>query len=180
MICWRQIRASRLKENVTGPELKRLQVDGVTYGIAQHMRTFNSVIYRKDLLQKYGIGIEELSDDIFENEDILKMVCDGENGKIVPYVTDMGVLNRLGFWVIDECELLVYGRNGKFMNAFETEELRNYLSQMKHLWDQNLISTYAQSAGEFFPGFIIAIQIKYMKQYIKCITLVRARKKLIL
>lgn len=142
----------KIKENVTGPELKRLQVDGVTYGIAQHMRTFNSVIYRKDLLQKYGIGIEELSDDIFENEDILKMVCDGENGKIVPYVTDMGVLNRLGFWVIDECELLVYGRNGKFMNAFETEELRNYLSQMKHLWDQNLISTYAQSAGEFFSG----------------------------
>lgn len=140
----------KIKSALTELEPIRSQVNGVTYGISQHMPLFNAVTYRKDLLRKYGINQEALSEDIFENADILKMIRDGEGGNIVPYVTYMDALNRLGFWLIDECEAVGYHPEGMFVNAFETEELKNYLIQMKSFQDQNLMNADLKNIGEFF------------------------------
>ncbi|MCH1982530.1 ABC transporter substrate-binding protein [Ruminococcus sp. OA3] len=140
----------RIKEAITQTELKRSQVNGVTYGIAQHMRTFNAVAYRKDILKKYEIEHEELSADIFENEDLLKKVRDGEEGKVIPYIMDGGVLRRIGVWIIDECEILACSREGSFVNVFETEELKKSLDKLKDFQDQGLINTSDQSSGDFF------------------------------
>lgn len=143
-------KGAKIREALTRMELKRSQVNGVTYGISQHMRIFNAVAYRKDLLEKYGIKQEELSDDIFENDDILKVVRDGEEEKVVPYVTDMGDLRRLGIWIIDECEMLACNQEGTFVNVFESDELKKYLNQKKGLLEQRLTNIHNQSSGDFF------------------------------
>ena len=78
------------------------------------------------------------------------MVYEGEEGTVVPYVTYAGILLRMGFWTLNECDFFACNRDGSFVNVFETEELKQYLGQLKSFRDQNLTNTYDQKVEEFF------------------------------
>lgn len=140
-----------IRNAVPARDLARCKYNGATYGISAHLRTVGAVAYDKALLKKYGIDVSELSPDIFENEAILQRIKDGEGGKVIPYAYNEGILYGLGMWKVDPVECLAYTKDGKAVNLFETNELREKLFRLKELKDKGLLCILAEGApGTYF------------------------------
>lgn len=58
-----------------------------TYGVANYLLgTFRYLEVNKSMAEKYGVTPEDLQKDLWELEDILKRVYEGEGGRITPYL----------------------------------------------------------------------------------------------
>lgn len=124
--------AVELKKAVPQADLENAKVDGITYGISAVQPQVDSIAYSVEVLDQCGISKDDLSVNIFENEDILLKVKE-MTGKI-PYMiySSADAYNYLGNWRFFHPEVLQYDLNGQFVNVMETEE---YLNIMKRFYD---------------------------------------------
>jgi len=140
----------RIKEVVSPKDLDRTQINGTTYGIESLMPGINATAYNKKYLEKYKINAEKLSNDIFENTDVLECIKSGEQGKVIPYLADSHGVDRLCMYKISPSEVLVYEK-GKIVNVFETDEIQKYFYQLQELKEKDLVKFNDRyNGGEFF------------------------------
>lgn len=140
----------RILEMIPANDLERMKINGKTYGLSVVMPSVVAVGYNKKYLEKYEISVEDLSDDIFENADILEDIRLREEGNVIPYMADSQGVERLCMNRIFPSEVLSY-KKGEFVNVFETDEIKEYFYQMNELKEKDLVQFIDKNDGsEFF------------------------------
>jgi ABC-type glycerol-3-phosphate transport system substrate-binding protein len=138
-------------------DLARSKYKGVTYGVSAHIRPVGAIAYNKEYLEKYEINVEMLSTDIFENDEVLQIIKNGEGGNVTPYAYNDNILDSLGMWrslmltPIDTAECIARTEQGATVNLFETPELKEFIYKLTDYKDKGLLSFPSENGyGRFF------------------------------
>ena len=160
----------KVSDCLTERDLEKNEIYGTIYGLP----VGSSVIYRafsynKVLLDKYDIDIEDLSDNIFENIDIIKTIYEGETAelpddekeKFAGVAYNESLYDNLGMPSLLQlvCDFIMLDDNGKFISAFETERFRELAENTKELNELGLLY-FARDRGDF-NNFVAASQMVY-------------------
>ena len=79
----------QLKETLQPAIWDTYTLNGLTYAVSNHRLGVNYIREANlNYLEKYQIDPEDLTKELWELEDILKTVYEGENGTITPYVSE--------------------------------------------------------------------------------------------
>lgn len=147
---------SALTAAIHARDLARSKIDGSVYGLSQNIRMINATAYNKEYLEKYNIDASGLSSDIFDNQEILELVQDGEDGAFAPYIYNADLLSMSGNWVVSPSSILTYTSDGQFVNGVETEEFGNLLAALKELTDRDLAAAPAGGYDDIFAVYTTA------------------------
>lgn len=130
----------KIRTVIPNADLQNAKIDGVTYGISAVLPQTFAVAYSKEIMEKCGIREEELSSNLFENEQIFRKVK--ENTDVIPYkIYSADILYHQGYWMETNCETLGYGGEGKFVNILEVPEYQQQMMKLSEWKQQGLLDT---------------------------------------
>ena len=146
----------QLTDAIHPVDLERSKINGSSYGISQTLRQVRALFFNKEYLDKYHIKTEDLSPNIFENEELLQMIKEEEKGAVPPYVRMRLTYQVLGprIWnVLGDGPFSYQSQTDSFVNVFETETCKELYRQLYALKDKNLAIEGVDGKG--FDDFFV-------------------------
>jgi len=134
-------KGDKVRAVIPKTDLDYSKINNITYGLSATQPTYMGTAYSKDILDQCNIQKEELSQNIFENEEILKKVKTITG--IAPYriYSAYFVPEILGYWIQQPCQTLGYGPDHEFINVTETEEYKQYMNKLFNWKKSGLLDT---------------------------------------
>lgn len=127
-----------------------------------------SYIVNKDIMRKYNLSVEDLNKPIYELENILKMVAEGEkeNSKFRVIALDRCVafnLSDISLGYLDSISVSLYNNTMKNVESVLDDE--EYLRWLKALW-QYANKGFVGSSSNILGDFFIAIKVHSSLPYL--------------
>ena len=113
-------------------DLESAKIEGIPYGIGVTIPWVNAVGYSRTIMQECGISEEQISSNLFENEEIMLAVKE-KTGKAPYHLSNADIRYQLGMWVEGSAFGLwglALGNNGQFINILETDEFAAYMEKL--------------------------------------------------
>lgn len=150
---------------------KSCDVNGEIYGIngrADFVFGPPSYIVNKDIMRKYNLSVKDLNKPIYELENILKMVAEGEkeNSNFRVIALDKCVafnLSGISLGYLDSISVSLY--NNTMKNAESVLDDEEYLRWLKALW-QYANKGFVGSLSNLLDDFFITIKVNTSLPYL--------------
>lgn len=149
----------KLREAVPDEQLRRMQIDGKTYGVSAYLREYHGTAYSVKYLKQFGIDPESLSGNVFENQEVFQKVQKESGGQVIPYWR-APFLNPGSRGYADESstDFMSLSPDGVYINFYETEEWEEHVYRLKEWKEQELIvEDHSQNTPEFFAMADVAV-----------------------
>ena len=130
----------QLKYAIEPIRWEMLKVNGHIFGVSNSfLNTSIGYVYNKNLLEKHNIDPRTLKADIFQNEEAIRKIFEGDRAPVALWAINEKLL---GYAFLSDSPLIGYSfddREGKAVSVFEQPDVRDLLGQMKRFKDKGYI-----------------------------------------
>lgn len=135
---WKEKNIKELEKSLTPYDFDLSTIDNQLFGISSNVPIMEGTTYDKQLLDQYGIDVEKISSNLFDNTSILNQVKQITQSIPIKYLPLNSTLSAL--WLVPTTNNLSWIKDKGFISLSNSMEYKEMLSQWLTLNKQGLFN----------------------------------------
>ena len=144
---WKKKHEKILEEVLTPYDFKLSEINHKLYGLASHVPMTTANAYNKELLDKYGVDINEIKSNIYDNEEILMRVKEQSGESPIKFMFLSSF--QLGLYNANPVKNLAFKKGEGFIAISKSQELKQLLQHAISFKKQGLTDQDYLGQGNF-------------------------------